>query len=431
MSDGAAERDASNQPRPRTRARVSLAEADRAARAIAAQIEAAGATEVIVVGEIARRRDEVAEIGLLVRGLSDAGLVAALKGASVVSSKEPSAVHRVAVAIDDGAVGLHRLRLPWRWAALLATCDLDHATWLTELAEERGVPRSALGAVETDEQLYALLGLPATPPELREGRGVLPDPELVRPSDVRGLLHAHTLASDGRAPLSAVIREAIGRGYSYIGISDHFGSKRGISREGLAAQAREIEAARRAHPEVEILHGLEVDLEPDGGLAADEGDLRSLDFVIASVHTDFSMTADRMTARLVAAAEHPLVTVLGHPTGRLLGARPAAALDVRRLAKVGRARAVALEINGYPTRLDPPSELVRSAAAEGASFLITADAHDEGELAYADYATGLARRANLARRRVINTLERAELVELLRERRARALGGRAAPARGG
>ncbi|HVJ91653.1 MAG TPA: DNA polymerase III, partial [Labilithrix sp.] len=156
-------------------------------------------------------------------------------------------------------------------------------------------------------------------------------------------------------------------------------------------------------------------------LAADDDLLASLDFVVASVHHGFGDDV-RMTERLLAGVRHPLVTFLGHPTGRLFGAREPAAIDVDAVARACVDHGVVLEINGSPTRMDLPSREVRSVAREGVTFVVTPDAHDTSELAHTKLAVGLARRGNLSREAVINTRDRASMSDYLRGRRVRAVG---------
>lgn len=401
------------------RERVSLWDADVAAREVEARLRGAGALKVTVAGEVARRCDEVSEFVFLVRGLSFDGLVAALRGAAAPGGRDASAEH-IAILPIEGDGRIQRITLPWPWLTVLTTSDAAHAAWLETRARERGLSRADLAAASTEDDVYALLGLEPCPPELREGAGARVEPELLRLEDVRGVIHAHTTSSDGRASLAAMVEEAMSRGAEYIGISDHMGIGRGMSREAVVRQAREIAELRRAYPAIEIFHGIEVDIEADGRLAAEDELLASLDFVVASVHRGFTDDAGRMTERLLAAVRHPLVTILGHPTGRLFGARAPAAIDVDAVARACFDHGVALEINGSPTRLDLPSQAVRSALGSGAAFVVAPDAHSTSELSHTKLAVGLARRGNVPRRAVINTRDRAEMSAYLRDRRARA-----------
>ena len=228
--------------------RVSLWDADVAALELEGRLRRAGALEVVVAGEVARRCDDVSELVVLVRGLRFEGLVDALRGDAPRGGRDASAEHIATLPVEgDGTI--QSTRLPWPWLTVLATSDLAHAAWLETRARERGLSPGDFAAASTEDDVYALLGLPPCPPELREGAGPVVSPELVRLGDVRGIVHAHTTSSDGRAPLEAMVHEAMSQGAEYIGISDHMGVGRGMSREDVAAQAREISELRRTRRE--------------------------------------------------------------------------------------------------------------------------------------------------------------------------------------
>jgi DNA polymerase (family 10) len=211
---------------------------------------------------------------------------------------------------------------------------------------------------------------------------------------------------------------------AFVGISDHSRAAayaNGLDPARLLAQMDEVRRARAAAPDIAILHGVEVDIMPDGSLDLPDDVLATLDFVIASVHERFDMPHNEMTARLLRAVGHPLVTILGHPTGRLLRARRGYTFDVAEVARAAAANDTYLEINGNPFRLDLSDALARRAAREGARFAIDPDAHEPRAIAHTALGLRVARRAGIERAQVLNALPRAELERALAERKARAL----------
>jgi DNA polymerase (family 10) len=226
------------------------------------------------------------------------------------------------------------------------------------------------GALAVAEpQLYAALGCQWVPPELREDGAEVEAaadrrlPVLVEPGDLRGALHNHTTDSDGTASVEAMARAAGGLGWDYIGIADHSPAAHyanGLSADRLAAQWRVIDGLNaRGGPRV--VKGIEADILPDGGLDLPAGCEAGLEYVVASVHSSFRMAAEAQTERILAAVRHPACRVLGHPTGRLLLARPGYELDLERVLEACAERGVAVEINASPFRLDLDAAWARRA----------------------------------------------------------------------
>jgi DNA polymerase (family 10) len=241
---------------------------------------------------------------------------------------------------------------------------------------------------------------------------------------VRGFFHVHTDWSDGTAPILAMARAAERSGYRYLGISDHSRAAayaNGLDGDRLREQAKAIAIARREQTGCTIFHGIEVDVLADGSLDLDDDTLASLDFVIASVHAKLVMSAEEMTARIVRAVSHPLVTILGHPTGRLLLGRRGYAFDLETVARAAAANDTYLEINANAQRLDLGDELVRRAAKEGARFAIDPDAHADRGVDETALGVMVARRAGLARHQVLNACDRDEMTSVLAKRKDRAL----------
>jgi len=258
-------------------------------------------------------------------------------------------------------------------ALVRGTGSAPHVRWLSTIAADHG----GLGAVckrcRTEEDLYAALGLPYAPPELRE-RSTRTVPELV--AEVRGIFHVHTTWSDGAATITDMARAARDAGFAYAGITEHSKTASyagGLDATQLARQARAIARARREVPGFAILHGVEVDVLPDGSLDLDDATLASLDFVIASVHARLDMRDDEMTARLLRAVSHPLVTILGHPTGGCCSAarglpstskpwrrRPRRTTRSSRSTRTRSGSISARTSSGGPQRAAPPSPSIRT-----------------------------------------------------------------------
>lgn len=260
--------------------------------------------------------------------------------------------------------------------------------------------------------LYRALDLPSIAPELREGgdeiaaadAGTLPT--LIEEADLRGFLHCHTNYSDGSNSVAELARGVQAAGYAWVGITDHSQSAAyagGLSPDDLVRQAADIAAVRRDLPGFRVLHGVEADILVDGRLDYEDEVLARLDFVIGSIHSRFNLGEAEMTARVLAALDNPYLTILGHPTGRLLLSRDAYAIDLEAIFAKAGARGVAIEINADPHRLDLDWRVLRSARAHGVTISIGADAHNLAGLSNVAYGVGIARKGWLSASEVLNT----------------------------
>jgi DNA polymerase (family 10) len=257
------------------------------------------------------------------------------------------------------------------------------------------------------------------PPELRENRGELEAarkgelPELIEQGDLRGDLHMHTTLSDGRNSLEEMVATARELGYEYVAITDHsashgFGDD--VSPEALRKRIEEIRSLD--DPGVRVLAGTETNIMPDGKLDYDDGLLEELDWVVASLHTSFRLSEKKQTDRMLRAMEHPLVDVIGHPTGRLLESREPYALDVDRVIAKAVETGTFLEINSNPDRRDLNDVYARAAAQAGVTLLIDSDSHGVETLANIRYGIATARRAWVSADQVGNTRPWDELDKL-------------------
>jgi DNA polymerase (family 10) len=253
--------------------------------------------------------------------------------------------------------------------------------------------------------VYAALGIPWCPPELREEPFRAQPPPLVEVDDIRGDLHCHTTWSDGRASVEEMGRAARGRGYDYLAICDHtpaVGAVRGLTPDDLRRQAAEIAAANEVLAPFRILRGIECDILPDGRLDLPDDALAELDWVQASVHGGQRMPAPEMTRRVEAALRNPYVRCLSHPTGRYINRRPENALDLERIFEVALEEGVAVEVNGLPLRLDLSGSHVRDALRAGVEIVCSTDAHSPAGLENMTIAVATARRGWATAANVVN-----------------------------
>lgn len=278
---------------------------------------------------------------------------------------------------------------------------------------------------QSEEEIFQLLGLPYIPPELREDTGELAAaregrlPSLLEEKDLKGVLHVHTHWSDGVASIKEMARAALERGYMYIGISDHSKSAfyaNGLNEERLRKQWEEIDKVSKELKGIKILKGMEVDILADGTLDLDEALLAQLDFVVASIHSRFKMNREEMTQRILKAMENPYVTLIGHPTGRLILSREPYQVDMETLLEGARKNRVAMELNAHPHRLDLHWLHLKMAMEKGVKISINPDAHNVEGLDDIVYGVGTARRGWVPKEAVLNTLPWEEFKKKLKDR---------------
>jgi DNA polymerase (family 10) len=281
-------------------------------------------------------------------------------------------------------------------------------------------------AAATEEDIYAALGMDWMPPELRENLGEIEAaaqhtlPRLIEERDLRGDLHMHTVATDGRNSIREMADAALACGYQYIAITDHsknLAMTNGLDEKRALEHIRRIrEVDRQMEGRIRVFTGIEVDILGDGALDLDDSVLAEMDIVIASVHTRFEQSREEMTARVLRAIENPYVRILGHPTGRLLLRREPFAIDLgavlRRAAELG----VAVEHNAAPERLDLSDRDLRLAKEHGCRIVIDTDSHDARNLGRMSYGIRQLRRAWLGPQDVLNTLPTKEFLAALRPR---------------
>jgi DNA polymerase (family X) len=319
-------------------------------------------------------------------------------------------------------------------AWLFSTGSPDHLKELTERAAQRGLQLTPRGLFapgrllpsEDEEVIYGGLGLPFIPPELREGQGEIEAaaqarlPRLLEAEDVQGCFHVHSYYSDGVNSLAELVSAARERGWKYLGLSDHSQSAYyagGLKPPDLARQKAELEALRRAHPDIKLFWGIESDILGDGSLDYQDDILRDFDFVIASVHSQFRLPREEMTRRLIQAMANPHCTMLGHASGRLLLAREPYEVDLERILEFAGQHQVMVELNASPYRLDLDWRWLRRAKDLGVLISINPDAHCLEDLDDVAYGVITARKGWLEPRDVLNAYPPEEVAHLLCRRR--------------
>jgi len=279
---------------------------------------------------------------------------------------------------------------------------------------------------ESENDIFTALGLSFIPPELRENMGEIEAaesgelPVLVEGKDIRGLLHIHTSASDGSDPLEAIVDAAKKMGMEYIGVADHSQYAYyagGLSADEIKRQHGIIDELNDREKGFHIFKGIEADILPDGSLDYDEEILRSFDFVIAAVHSNFRMSEEEMNSRLTRALENKYTTILAHPTGRLLLAREPYSVDVEKIVDTAARMGKVIELNANPYRLDLDWRYCRYAKKQGVKIAINPDAHNTATLHHIDFGINIARKGWLEPADCINCLGLEEMKEFLYARR--------------
>ena len=393
-------------------------------------------TQASVAGSLRRMKESIGDIDILVTSTTPEPVMDVFTTFGKVKQVLAKGPTRSSVVLDAGIQADVRVVEPESFGAALQyfTGSKDHNVKLREKAVKKGLKINEYGvfsvqddrriAGRTEEEVYAAIGLPWIPPEIREDQGEIELaergrlPTLIELKDIRGDLQMHTRWSDGSDSIDEMARAAKANGYEYVAITDHSQSLKfvgGVTVDELREHAR---AAKKASDKIGIavLMSTECDILPDGRLDYPDEVLRELDVVVCSVHTRLRMPRQEMTARIVKAMENRHVDILGHPTGRLLGQREAYEVDLEQLIDAAIRTGTALEINGSPQRLDLNDVQAKTAKERGAKLVISTDAHNRYQLKYMEFGVGIARRAWIEAKDVMNTRPLAQLRAWLHER---------------
>lgn len=314
-----------------------------------------------------------------------------------------------------------RLVEPHQYASALHhfTGSKDHNIKMRQIAKEKGLKISEYGveqedgsvqSFESEKEFYAYFDLPFIPPTIREDGTELNKlemiPSLVTLEDIKGDFHMHTTWSDGAHSIEEMVEACREKGYSHIVITDHSNYLKvanGLSRERLLQQIEAIHVMNEKYSDIEIFAGTEMDILPDGSLDFDDELLEQLDFVIASIHSSFSQSQDKIMARLRTAIENPHVHMIAHPTGRIIGSRTGYDPDVPTLIEWASEFGKILELNANPHRLDLETVYLKMAQEKGVPIAINTDAHHLDQLRYMDVGVKYAQKAWLHKENIVNT----------------------------
>jgi DNA polymerase (family 10) len=384
--------------------------------------QVAGVTHASYCGSLRRFSETVGDIDITVVSSDPTTVMDAVVNLSVVDrvlgrgETKTSIVTQRGIQVDVRVVAAHQLGA----ALLYFTGSKAHNVKLRQRALTRGwtlneyalseVDSGKVIASETEQDIYAALGLPYIPPVLREDWGELEAAEHgllpQAATALSGDFHVHTDASgDGRSSLEDMVAAARARGYGVLALTDHAeGTVSGVGRDELLQQRERIAALQRELGDsLRLLHGVELNIGPEGQLDYDLEFRRGFDWCVASVHSHFEQDKAAQTRRIVTAMRDPSVRMIGHLTARMIGGRPPIDLDLPMVLDTARETGTALEINGALPRLDPAIDVLRLAQAKGVMFLLTSDAHQVSELSLADFAALHAQRARLPLAQVANS----------------------------
>lgn len=407
----------------RRRDRVILLAARKLAEPLRAHLEAGDRIDRVALGgEVARWCETVADLELVVAAASIEAACARLAEHPLTARTEVAGTEVIGHLATGTRVRLHVVA-PGRFAAALVrhTSDADHAR---ELAARAGGAIEDLAAA-SEAEVYAAAGLPLIPVELREGSSAITAaeggrlPTLITDDDVAGMVHCHTVWSDGKHDIEAMARAAEAIGMEYLTITDHSAAAHyagGLDRARLEAQWQEIaEVSERVG--VRILRGTEADILADGRLDWPDDLLVRFEIIIASLHSQLRLEAAAMTRRLIAALRQPVFKIWGHPLARMLLRRDPVACDRDRVLDAAAEGPAALEINGDPHRLDPPADWIRAARDRGLRFVLSTDAHSVRGMRALRFAVAQARRGWLSPGDVLNCGDAESFVAAVRPTR--------------
>jgi DNA polymerase (family 10) len=414
--------------------RVHLADARIYVEAVLRMLrETPGVAQAEVAGSYRRRKETVGDLDMVVTCKNSGSAMDCLATYESVAEVAARGKTKMTLRLRNGLQLDLRVVPEASFGAALQyfTGSKAHNILLRRIAQDRGLKLNEYGlfrgsrrvAGRTEEEVYKTLDLPWIPPEFREARGEIELaregrlPHLIELSDLRGDLHMHTTATDGRASLEDMVAAAKRRGHRYIAITDH--SKRVTMARGLDARRlrqhwKNIDKLAARTKGITILKGVELDILEDGRLDLPDDVLAEADWVVASIHYGQDQPRERITQRLLGAIRHPHIHAIGHPTGRLIGRRKGQDLDFEAVLKAAAEHGCFLELNSQPDRLDLDDLAVAAAKAHGVGIVIDTDAHSVEELGFLEYGIFQARRGGLEARDVANTRPLVELRKRLK-----------------
>ncbi|HEX8099214.1 MAG TPA: DNA polymerase/3'-5' exonuclease PolX [Actinomycetota bacterium] len=393
-------------------------------------------TKCTYAGSLRRMAETIGDIDILVASREPGPVMEAFANLSYVERVIARGDTKSSIRTTKGLQVDLRVIAPEVWGAALQyfTGSKAHNIRTREIAVRKGLKLSEYGlfdaeteeliVAQTEEEVYERLGLPWIPPALREDRGEIEAarernlPKLVELKDIKGDLHTHTNLTDGLAPLEQMIAEARQRRYAYYAVTDHAPNlyMQRMTDEKMLAQREQLRKLA-GQGDMVLLHGTELNIDPDGGVDWGPEFLEGFDICVASVHSHFNQSKDEMTRRIVRACENPHVNVIGHPTGRQIGGRAPLEFDLDEVFAAAARTGTALEVNAFPDRLDLRDEHVMWAKRHGVKFAVDTDSHSTVHLPFMRYGVGTAQRGWLTKDDVINAWPLTRLKKFLRKGR--------------
>jgi DNA polymerase (family 10) len=415
-------------------ARVSIALAKPQVEALSSYLlQVPGVLEVAEAGSFRRCAETVGDIDILVTAGADSPVMERFTGFTDVGQVLARGTTKSSIVLRSGLQVDLRLVAPESFGAALQyfTGSQAHNIAIRRMGRQRGLKINEYGvftadgkvAGDTEESVYRALDLSWVPPELREDRGEIEAaregrlPELVELADIKGELHSHTKATDGRNSLEEMALGARRRGLKYLAVTDHSQYLKmvdGLDERRLLAQIEEIDRLNATLKGIRLLKGIEVEILEDGGLDLPDRVLQQLDLVIGSVHSRFRLPARQQTERILRAMDHRFFSILGHPSGRLINERDPYEVDMAAVVQKAKERGCFLELNANPQRLDLTETHCQMAKEAGVLVAINTDAHSVAEFGQLRYGIGQARRGWLEKKDVLNTRPLNELLKLVK-----------------
>jgi DNA polymerase (family 10) len=392
--------------------------------------------KISIAGSIRRWKDTIKDIDILATSRDPKAVMNAFVHLPHVKDVLMHGPTKSSIIIHEGLQVDLRVVEEDSFGAALAyfTGSKAHNIRLREMAVKAGLKINEYGIFresndkklggKEEADIYRILGLPYIPPEMREDSGEIEAaiagklPNLVSLDDIKGDLHVHTKRSDGSHDFDELIEAARKRGYEYIAITDHskgLGIARGLSEERLMEEKKEIEAINKKLKGFRLLAGVEVDIRSDGRMDFPDEILKQMDIVVASIHSGFKQSRDQITKRMVSAINNPYISIIAHPTGRLIGERDPYDVDMDEVLRVAEKTRTAIEINAYPLRLDLNDIYAKKAKEMGVPIVISTDTHITNQFDYMSYGVSIARRGWLEKKDVLNTLSYSSLLKALKK----------------
>jgi DNA polymerase (family 10) len=392
--------------------------------------------KISIAGSIRRWKDTIRDIDILTTSRDPKAVMNSFVHMPQVKDVLMHGPTKSSVVINEGIQVDLRVVEEGSFGAALAyfTGSKAHNIRLREMAVKAGLKINEYGIFrekddkkiggEKEEDVYKILGLSYVPPELREDTGEIEAavegklPNLVEIGDIKGDLHVHTKRSDGSHDFDELIEEARKREYQYIAITDHskgLGIARGLSEERLMEEMKEIEAINRKLKGFRLLAGVEVDIRGDGRMDFPDDILKKMDVVVASIHSGFRQNRQQIMKRMTSAMKNPYVSIIAHPTGRLIGERDPYDVDINELLRIAKETGTAIEINAYPLRLDLNDVHAKMAKEMGVRVVISTDTHVTSQFGYMSYGVSIARRGWIEKKDVLNTMSYPSLMKALRK----------------